>query len=174
MRDSEYIPKKQIILAISMLSLTFTLGSSTAHGESTGRPADIEQIQQLQKRYVASIDGADIALVDQVWSHSPEVIFVEPLGTERGLLQVENFVRNAFGKMFSKRDLQLENPSIHVYGDTAWSEMTWTFHATLRDGEKPLVTEGRETQVLRKESGAWHIIAIHYSGLPVIGKLQGF
>ncbi len=170
MRDVEYLPKKPIILAVSVLSLVF----ATARGENTGKPADIEQIQQLQKRYVASIDGADLALVDQVWSHSPEVIFVEPLGTERGLVQVEGFVRDTFGKMFSKRDLQLENPSIHVYGDTAWSEMTWTFRATLRDGEKPLVTKGRETQILRKEDGEWHIIAIHYSGLPVNGKAQGF
>ena len=170
MQDSEYVPKKRTILAVSLLSLAFAM----ARGENTGKPADIEQIQQLQKRYVASIDGADLALVDQVWSHSPEVIFVEPLGTERGLVQVKGFVRDTFGKMFSKRDLQLESPSIHVYGDTAWSEMTWTFHATLRDGEKPLVTKGRETQILRKEDGAWHIIAIHYSGLPVNGKAQGF
>ncbi len=174
MRDSEYIPKKQTILAISLLLLTVAFGIAKAHGENTGNSTDIEQIQQLQKRYVASIDGADIALVDQVWSHSPDVIFVEPLGTERGLLQVEGFVRDIFGKMFSKRDLQLENPSIHVYGDTAWSEMTWTFHATIRDGEKPLVTKGRETQILRREDGAWHIMAVHYSGLPVNGKLQGF
>ena len=165
---------KQTILAISLLSFALIFGASKAHGENTGKVADIEQIQQLQKRYVASIDGADLALVDHVWSHSPDVIFVEPLGTERGLLQVERFVRDTFGKMFSRRDLQLENPSIHVYGDTAWSEMTSTFHATLRDGEKPLVTKGRETQVLRKEHGAWHIVAIHYSGLPVNGKLQGF
>ncbi len=168
------ITKKQSVLAISLLSLAFAFGIAKAHGENTGNAADIEQIQQLQKRYVASIDGADLALVDQVWSHSPEVIFVEPLGTEHGLLQVEGFVRDTFGKMFSKRDLQLENPSIHVYGDTAWSEMTWTFHATIRDGEKPLVTKGRETQIIRKENGAWHIIAIHYSGLPVNGKPQGF
>ncbi len=174
MQDSKYISKKQITLAMGLLSLAFIFGILKAYGENTGNPADIEQIQQLQKRYVASIDRADLALVDQVWSHSPEVIFVEPLGTERGLLQVEDFVRDTFGKTFSKRDLQLENPSIHVYGDTAWSEMTWTFHATLRDGDKPLVTRGRETQVLRKENGAWHIIAIHYSGLLVNGKLQGF
>lgn len=174
MRDSRYIPKKQTIIAISLLSLAVAFGRSKAHGENTGNSTEIQQIQQLQKRYVASIDGADPALVDQVWSHSPDVIFVEPLGTERGLIQVEGFVRDTFGKIFSKRDLQLENPSIHVYGDTAWSEMTWTFHATIRDGEKPLVTKGRETQILRKEDGAWHIIAIHYSGLPVNGKLRGF
>lgn len=133
------------------------LAFATAVGENTGKPAGIKQIQQSQKRYVASIDGADLALVDKVWSHSPDVIFVEPLGTERGLLQVEGFVRNTFGKMFSKRDLQLETPSMHVYGDTAWSEMTWTFDATLRDGEKPLVTKARDAGVTkRKRSMAHH------------------
>ena len=168
------LTKKQSIVLTSMLSLALALGTLKAQGGNTGNPSDIEQIQQLQKRYVASIDGADLALVDQVWSHSPEIIFVEPLGTERGLLQIEGFVRDTFGKIFSRRDLQLEHPSIHVYGDTAWSEMTWTFHATIREGEKPLVTKGRETQSLRKEDGAWHIIAIHYSGLPLNGKPQAF
>ena len=85
MRSSEHVPKKQTLLAMSLLSLAFAAASA----DNTGKPADIEQIQRLQKRYVASIDGADLALVDRVWSHSPEVIFVEPLGTERGLVQVE-------------------------------------------------------------------------------------
>ena len=134
----------------------------------------VKQIRELQQQYVTSIDNADLALVDQVWSHSPDVIFIEPLGTERGLDQVEKFVSGTFGRMFSKRDLNLENPAIHVYGDTAWSEMTWTFHATLRDSSQLIVTKGRETQVLRKEHGAWHIVAIHYSGLPMTGKPQGF
>ena len=153
MKRCEYVPKKQAILAIGLLSLA----SATARGENTGKAADIQQIQRLQKRYVASIDGADLALVDQVWSHSPEVIIVEPLGTERGLVQVEGFVRDTFGKMFSKRDLQLENPSIHVYGDTAWSEMTWTFYATLRDGENPLITKGARRRFYeRRRSMAHH------------------
>ena len=165
---------KQSIVAMTLLVLSLSSGLLTVQGEDNGNSADLQHIQRLQKLYVASIDQADLALVDQVWSHSPGVIFVEPLGTERGLHQVEAFVRDTFGKTFSKRDLLLENPSIHVYGDAAWSEMTWTFHATFRDSGKLLVTKGRETQIFHKEDGAWHIVAVHYSGFPVNGQAQGF
>lgn len=166
--------RKRFIVAVSLLALAFCLEPSTGFCENTGDTAEIRSIQQLQKRYVESIDKADTALVDEVWSHSPDVIFIEPLGTERGLSQVEAFVRDTFGKTFSKRDLQLESPSIHVDGDSAWSEMTWTFHAIFRDTGQPLETKGRETQIFHREHGAWHIIAIHYSGLPVKGRAQGF
>lgn len=166
--------RKRFIVALSLLALAFCLEVPKGICENTGNHAEIQQIQQLQKRYVASIDEANVALVDGVWSHSPNVIFVEPLGTERGLSEVQAFVRDTFGKTFSKRDLQLESPSIHVDGDSAWSEMTWTFHATFRDSGKLLVTKGRETQIFHRENGAWHIVAVHYSGLPVRGRAKGF
>ena len=166
--------RKPFFIAVSLLALAFCLEPPRGFCENTGNPAEIRSIQQLQKRYVESIDEANTALVDEVWSHSPDVIFIEPLGTERGLPQVEAFVRDTFGKTFSKRDLQLESPSIHVDGDSAWSEMTWTFHAIFRNTGQTLVTKGRETQIFRREHGAWHIAAIHYSGLPVKGKAQGF
>lgn len=59
----------------------------------------------------------------------------------------------------------MHDPVIHVYGDAAWSEMTWTFHAIEKHGNA-IATEGRETQVYHKESGAWHIVLVHYSGPP--------
>ena len=144
------------------------------HAQVESDAEAVKQIRLLQQQYAMSIDTADPALVDQVWSHSPDVIFIEPLGTERGLQQIKRFVSDTFGKMFSKRDLDLENPAIHVYGDTAWSEMTWTFRATIRDNGQPLVTKGREMQILRKEHGVWHMLAIHYSALPTSAKPQGF
>jgi hypothetical protein len=67
---------RKSIFAVLSLSCGFSVG--TARAQNTGNASDIASIQQLQQRYVASIDEADLVLVDQVWSHSPEVIFVEP------------------------------------------------------------------------------------------------
>jgi ketosteroid isomerase-like protein len=76
--------------------------------------------------------------------------------------------------LFSERQLLPDPAEIHVYGDTAWSQFTWTFHATVKDGGKEIATKGRETQVYRKESGGWRIVHVHYPGMPETGALRGF
>ena len=89
----------------------------------------------------------------EIWSHDPSVTFIYPLGTAHGFEQIADQVYiGAMRNMFSKRDLILHQPAIHVYADAAWSEMTWTFHATMKDGSA-ITTEGRETQVNHKEQG---------------------
>ena len=161
------------ILLLAILSSGILL-IPFARGQSSAAATDTEQIQQLLKDYAACIDAADVTMADKIWSHSPEVLFIDPRGTHRGLKQVEDeFIGDTMGKTFSQRELLLENPKIYVYGDTAWSEMTWTFHATIRGGPA-ITTQGRETQFYRKENGAWHIVVIHYSGLPMTAKGKGF
>ena len=162
------------LFAAALVALGCKFAAHSAFAQTKVETASIAEIRALQRDYVTSINEADTSIVDRIWSHSPEVIFIEPLGTEHGIEQVKGFVANTFGKMFSKRDLNLETPAIHVYGDTAWSDMTWTFHATIRGNNQPITTQGRETQIYRKRNGAWHIVAVHYSGLPTSGALKGF
>jgi ketosteroid isomerase-like protein len=136
--------------------------------------SDEEALQLLLKNYANSVDTLDLQLAGQVWSHAPEVVFIHPRGTEVGFAQImENFYSKTMGT-FSERELILESPVLHVYGDTAWSQMTWTFHATVKNGGPKITTQGRETQVYHKEDGKWHIVHVHYSGLPVTGALKGF
>jgi len=135
---------------------------------------DEELLHQLLNSYTRSIDTLDLTLADRIWSHAPEVSFIHPRGTEKGFDQIiKNFYKATMGT-FSERELLLENPVVHVYGDSAWSEMTWTFHATVKDGGPKITTTGRETQLYHKEDGVWKIVHIHYSGPPVTGKLKGF
>jgi ketosteroid isomerase-like protein len=164
---------RTIVLAAATLLLIYGGSASEARAQSADASA-VAEIQALQKQYVASIDAADIHLVDNVWSHAPEVVFIEPRGTEHGIEQVKDFVSGTFGKIFSKRDLILENPAIHVYGDSAWSDMTWTFHATVRGNGQEITTKGRESQIYHKENGGWRIVAVHYSGPAITSNLKGF
>lgn len=64
--------RKRSFVAVSLLASAFCLEPSNGFCENTGNPAEIQLIQQLQKRYVESLDEADTALVDEVWSHSPK------------------------------------------------------------------------------------------------------
>jgi ketosteroid isomerase-like protein len=131
-----------------------------------GAGGDEEQIRVLLQKYATSVDNVDVSLASEIWSHDPGVTFVHPLGTEHGFKQIADHVYiGIMGGMFSKRELILHDPNVHVYEDAAWSEMTWTFHATTKDGTA-ITTEGRETQVYHKERGVWRIVLVHYSGPP--------
>jgi ketosteroid isomerase-like protein len=127
---------------------------------------DEEQIRAVIENYVASVDNADVALASTIWSRDPGVTFIHPLGTEHGFRQIADHVYiGIMGGLFSKRELIMHQPVVHIYGDAAWSEMTWTFHAVQKNGTA-ITTEGRETQVYHKENGAWRIVLVHYSGPP--------
>ena len=167
--------------AVSAAAICLSLITKAASGQtgsdraSTGDPAAVGQIQELLKKYATSVDNLDLNLANQIWSHAPEAILIHPRGTERGLSAIEeNFYAQTMGKTFSQRQLLLEHPTTHVYGDTAWSEFTWTFHATTSNEGKQITTKGRESQVYHKENGTWRIVCDHYSGLPVTGALKGF
>ncbi len=154
--------------AIAALSLGLAL---------LGHAADFnrEDIRLLIASYAKSIDLADTTLAEQIWSNAPEVSFIHPLGEEHGLAQIEADVyRNLMGATFSKRKLTPHDIAIHVYGDAAWAEFNWDFVATVRKDGSPFHSQGRETQVYRKENGQWRIVHVHYSGVPVSGNLKGF
>lgn len=137
----------------------------TSAAQGTG--SDEDQIKVMLQKYATSVDDADVTLASEIWSHDPGVSFIFPLGTAHGFEQIADQVYiGAMRNMFSKRELILHQPVIHVYADAAWSEMTWTFHATTNAG-LAVTTEGRETQVYRKEQGVWRIVHVHYSGPPI-------
>jgi ketosteroid isomerase-like protein len=134
----------------------------------------IPQIRSVIIEYVRSIDNLDMNLARKVWSAAGEVSFIHPGGTEHGL---DNILQDFYGNTmaaFSKRELMAKETGIHVYGDTAWSELHSTFHATVKNGGQEITTHGRETQIYRKEDGTWRIVHVHYSGMPETGALKGF
>jgi ketosteroid isomerase-like protein len=132
-----------------------------------GAGSDESKIREILQKYATSVNNADVVLASEIWSHDPGVTFIFPLGTAHGFQQIADQVYiGAMRTMFSKRELILHQPAVHVYADAAWSEMTWTFHATTKDGAE-ITTEGRETQVYHKEQGVWRIVHVHYSGPPI-------
>ena len=149
--------------------------SFDAAGQTSGPPADVDRIRQLIAEYARAVDTADVTLVREIWSNSPDVSFIHPLGHEHGIDQVtENVFRHLMGETFSERRLRIRDVSIHTYGDTAWAEFYWDFAAKFRKDGSPLATKGRETQIYHKEQGRWRLVHVHYSGMPVMGEGRGF
>ena len=138
-------------------------------------PTDQDQIRELINQYAQSVTAADTALAAKIWSQSPDVSFIHPRGHEHGFAQIkQNVYLDLMGATFSERRLTAQEPTIHVMGDTAWAEFYWDFVAKVRKDGATLHTKGRETQVYRKEHGAWRIVHVHYSAMPVTAERQGF
>lgn len=87
---------------------------------------------------------------------------------------MKNFYGETMGRMLDRRRLDIKDVDIEVFGDTAIAVFEWEFHAVLRESGSPLVTHGRETQVLRRRDGAWRTVHVHYSGMPVTAAERGF
>jgi len=154
------------LLVCTILLFGAAANSQTNSTPPTDAPATIQELQNVIDDYAKSVNSLDLTLARKVWSTAPEVTFIHPGGTERGLQQVlHNFYGNTMGT-FSKRQLLPDKIVIHVYEDTAWSEFTWTFHATVKANGQSITTKGRETQVYHKENGVWRIVHVHYSGMP--------
>jgi ketosteroid isomerase-like protein len=152
---------------VTHILLAATLGlmpASTAAQTDTGPGRDVAAIHHLIDQYAKAVDTVDLNLLSQIWSHSPEVSFIYPLGEEHGFDAIEQQVfQNIMGGMFSARDLKTHDEEIHVSGDAAWSEFHWTFHATMRKDGSAVTTHGVETQIYRRESRKWRLVHVHYS-----------
>ena len=152
-------------MKIPLLIATAFLFPIGIAAQTATRPApDIDAIHHLIDQYAKAVDAVDLNLLSQIWSHSPEVSFIYPLGEEHGFEAIEQHVfRDVMGGMFSARDLEMHNVEIHVNGDAAWSEFHWVFHATMRKDGSAVTTHGVETQIYRKETGTWRLVHVHYS-----------
>lgn len=82
--------------------------------------ADAKEINQIIQNYAKSIDNVDIPLAKSFWQTDESVSFIHPRGNEYGWNQIQdNFYGKTMGETFSRRQLQVKDINIQVYGDTA-------------------------------------------------------
>ena len=134
---------------------------------------ETKKIKGLLETYKISINQADSTLGKKIFMTTSEINFIHPRGHEKGWEGIKKGIYEMFGATFSRRDLKSNNETITIYNDMAILEFYWVFDATFNDG-KPIQTNGRETQVLKKIKGEWKIVHVHYSNMPVVGEGQGF
>ena len=155
--------KRVLTLLISILAFTIAYGD------------DEDALRKLVDQYAASVKSLDMDLLKSIWIQSDEVTFIQPRGHQRGWEQIhKNFYLGAMAN-FSERDLQVKDLAIHRLDEnSAWGEFYWEFNATFKKDGKEIKTQGRETQVWKKDKGTWQIVHVHYSGMPVTGEREGF
>jgi ketosteroid isomerase-like protein len=163
------------IASFSLLVVASILG---AQDKGSRAPSDAKAtIRALVDRYMQSIDDADPKLGATVWSPTPDVTFINPLGHEHGWDEIASEVYGKLmGQSFTKRTLKnVGDVSIHVYGDAAVVEFDWDFVAILRSDGMVVHTTGRESQVYVNLPGkGWRLVHVHYSGPAVKEPGSGF
>jgi hypothetical protein len=158
-----------LILAFTAaLILNNPAHSQSVQQENQPKP-DSLFFKTLLSKYIQSIDQADTVLASKIWSHTAEVSFINPGGTEYGWSGVKN-VYKMFRDNFSARKLSFYNLKYSYYGDVSWLQFYWIFDSTVKGIDKPVQTKGRETQIWRKLNGEWRLVHVHYSGMPVTSK----
>ena len=147
-----------MVTRILLAAILCLMPAYAAAQTDTGPGRDIAAIHHLIEQYAKAVDTVDLKLLSQIWSHSPEVSFIYPLGEEHGFDAIEQQVfQNLMGGMFSARDLETHGVAVHVDGNAGWSEFHWIFRATMRKDGSAATTHGIETQVYRRESGKWRL-----------------
>jgi ketosteroid isomerase-like protein len=151
-------------LQIIVAAVAFLFPAYAGGQVGAGASSDSMSIHDLLGEYAKAVDTVDLKLLAQIWSHSPDVSFIYPLGEEHGFEAIQQHVfQNVMGGMFSTRNLEMHDVEIYVNGDAAWSEFHWDFHATLHKDGSAVTTHGVETQVYRKEVGQWRLVHVHCS-----------
>lgn len=160
---------------LALLLVGAVCAATGAKGTQLAHSGDAEAaIRSLIDTYAKSIDAADTTVASEVWATTPDVSLIHPRGHERGWDAVKTrFYEQTMGQNFSERKLTVKNLAIHTYNDTAWAEFYWAFAAKLRSDGSPHTTEGRETQVYRKIKGAWRLVHVHISGMPITVDRRG-
>jgi ketosteroid isomerase-like protein len=149
---------------ILTVAVAFLLPTCACGQAGVSASADSTAIHDLLGQYAKAVDSVDLKLLAEIWSHSPDVSFIYPLGEEHGFEAIEQHVfEKVMGGMFSARDLTMHHVAIYVNGDAARSEFNWEFHATLRKDGSAIITHVVETQIYRKEVGQWRLVHVPYS-----------
>ena len=123
-----------------------------------------DQVRQANDRFYDALNamfGGDTGLMEELWSHSTDVVMMSPLGDR--LVGWSN-VRNHFSQVaggtksghISGRDL-----NIVVNGDTAYVYGDGVGVVTLKDG-KTVSIRHRATSIYRREHRQWKL-ALHHS-----------
>jgi ketosteroid isomerase-like protein len=122
-----------------------------------------EAIRQQIAKYAQALETADLGIASQVWENSADISFISPAVHSHGWEEMKG-VYAFFGSAYSERKLTVRDVKVQVLGDAAWAEFYWHFEGKQSSDGAVMQSDGRETQVYRKNGGRWALVHVHYSG----------
>ena len=123
---------------------------------------DRSAIEQVFDKYLQSINTGDIALAAQVWSQSPDLLVVTPIGRFKGWESVQRDIYANFVREHPVRNVEASNIVIVMAGDAAWLVYDFVYTAELANGQK-FLSNGWESHGYQRTAKGWRIAHLHYS-----------
>jgi ketosteroid isomerase-like protein len=132
-------------IASMLSSLIFLLPLTTS-------ASDAQDVNALHNAWINAFEGADIAAVDALWTHTPDATLITLLGVKiKGWQQVRGEIKTTFD-LTGKTTITGENLVITISGDTASATMDY------RWSPQPNLNR-KATEYYRKLSDVWKMEA---------------
>jgi ketosteroid isomerase-like protein len=165
--------------AISALLMIFSYASSQTQSRESQTVSTLNSdsiiFTNLVNQYAKSIDDADTLLASKLWSDTPDISFINPMGEKYGWKGIRN-IYIVFRDNFTERKLRCSNLKFTSYGNVELMSFYWVFDATMKikNGTQRVQTKGRESQVWIKTDKGWRLVHVHYSEMPDNSQGEGF
>jgi len=127
---------------------------------------DKQRITTVLEQYSKSWEAMDWEGLKGIWDQDYDNILYIPEERAQpvcGWAGIENYFRGAADSVRQVGAMKLSDISIDVFGDLAYAFCNFHFEADLKRLEKPFITDGRDTFILRRKEGAWKVIHYHES-----------
>ena len=160
---------KQLLLIapvymVTILPAISQIGRQKSSAESILQ-SDSVFFSALVSQYVRSVNEADTVFASGFWSKTAEVSYFSPDGTYAGWEGVKKVYQD-FKNKFIVRKLSVSNLNFSYSRDVSWVTFFWDFNGILKNGNTPVETTGRETQIWKKINMEWRLVHVHYSERP--------
>lgn len=123
----------------------------------------IAAAKALDATFLAAYNAKDAEAVSATYWHSPDVVSFQPDSMiQRGWDEIHTAFVEGFKQLPEGAKLELNESHYSVAGDIVLTWGLWTFTMPGPDG-KPIVAEGRYTDVKARRDGKWVYIMDHAS-----------
>lgn len=125
--------------------------------------AILQEILAANSRFYFAMAQADLAVMTNIWHHSPHTECVHP-GWDR--LRGWTAIQQSWQLIFQQGPISVEaiEPLVHQRGEMAW--VTCYENVSQRDGPTVQISRMLATNVFERVEGQWRMVIHHVSPAP--------
>ncbi len=157
-------PQPRIALAVVVFALVCTVSVPIAKAKQKPLTADQRQIIDTVSTIFIAARTDDVAKFDSVIA-SDFYIFDGGARFNGDAIMVFIKAQHAAGKRY---EWNVTEPDVHVSGDTAW--IAYTNKGSITDSSGTTNQKWLESAFLEKQAGAWKIVFVHSTRVPMASK----
>jgi ketosteroid isomerase-like protein len=132
---------------------------------------DSPSVSETFSRYIQAYEKKDMATLSAIFANDETLQAFWPDPSNPFRIEGWNEVRrglDGYLPSISSMTVNIRQPIVQVYGPVAIVSCHWSFSGLVAG--KPQVGSGRGSYVFEKRNGAWKMVHLHESSMPVAGK----